>query len=213
MNTFGNKYQPSRDCKIAVIMSLFIRLISCWNRSVKMLERAYLSFKKSTFSRGGGDAPRPYTARTFGARLSCLRILVTGWVVTWGFFHWSKHAVGSCSIDLYQYIMTYHEHSAFPSPKYTCTYFTILECLSVTSTCYICHMIKISYDLFTLFHYSAFFSLSFFVSANADVMLSPWYTCVYVFGKSYDIGSLTKYIGKHYMYSLSWLLNSQLHHL
>jgi hypothetical protein len=42
------------DCKIAVIMSMFIRLISCWNTSQNaMLEIANLRFRKSKIFWGG----------------------------------------------------------------------------------------------------------------------------------------------------------------
>ena len=88
-----------------------------------MLEIAYLSFKKSKiFWRGHAPTPRPlYTARTFRARLGCLRILVTGLHMTFlvdkidtrGFprveyLHAIKHDI--CTVNHWKFIQQLQEN-------------------------------------------------------------------------------------------------------
>jgi hypothetical protein len=54
------------NCEIAVTVSLFIRLISCWETP-----------QNAGNSLSGGMPQTPLEARTLGGRLGCLRILVT----------------------------------------------------------------------------------------------------------------------------------------
>jgi hypothetical protein len=64
------------DCEIVVIVSLFIRLISCWKTPQNAGNS--LSELQEIPHFLGGMPQSPLEARTFGGRLGCLRILVTG---------------------------------------------------------------------------------------------------------------------------------------
>jgi hypothetical protein len=60
------------DCEISVIVSLFIRLISCW----KTPQNAGNSLSELQEIKNflGGMPPDPSEAHTLGGRLGCLRI-------------------------------------------------------------------------------------------------------------------------------------------
>ena len=62
------------DCEIAVIVSLFIRLISCW-KTPQNTGNNLSELQEIKHFLGG--MPPPLEASTFDGRLGCLRILVT----------------------------------------------------------------------------------------------------------------------------------------